>query len=100
MSNGKIKHKKYKLTGNERWTLGGKTHREDGPAFIIHGIGEWWYQDGKKHRADGPAFISLNGMGKDEWWYKGVHYESFDEWLEANDADENTKLKALLKYKK
>jgi hypothetical protein len=98
MSNGKIKHKKYKLSGNERWTLDGKTHREDGPALITP-IGEWWYRHGKKHRSDGPAFVS-SVTGNVEWWFNNVYYETFEEWLEANDADENTKLKALLKYKK
>jgi len=39
------------------YTVFGKLHREDGPASIYAGGGQYWYRYGKSHREDGPAII-------------------------------------------
>jgi len=56
--------------GNKCWFLGGKLHREDGPAIQYVNGGRAWFLDGKCHRVDGPAVERANG-GK-EWWVNGV----------------------------
>lgn len=48
----------------------GVLHRDDGPAIIKAGGGEfWYYQFGKLHREDGPAVIRADGMK--EYWLNG-----------------------------
>ena len=89
---------KVYANGTKRWSLNGKYHREDGPAFedeygtkkwFLHGIchredgpaieradgdKEWWLH-GKRHREDGPAVEDIDGYK--EWWLhdKLVHPE-------------------------
>jgi hypothetical protein len=53
-------------SGTERWLLGGKMHREDGPAVVYFTGTKVWYLNGKIHREGGPAIIFADG---DEHWY-------------------------------
>jgi len=53
-------------TGDAMWFLGGKLHREDGPACeFVNGYKEW-YLNGELHREDGPAIEWADGS---KWWY-------------------------------
>lgn len=116
--NDNIKYRRIDSIGVERYTLNGRTHREDGPAYIndtvkewwIHGRkhreygpaieytdGDWvWYKNGKKHREDGPAEKFSDEL---LWWLNGKEYTSFDSWLKALNVSESTKLMLALKYK-
>ena len=118
MKKNEVKYIKIDSVGVERYTLNGRTHREDGPAYIndivkewwIHGRkhradgpaveyedGDWiWYEKGKRHREDGPA-MEMNGNLS--WWLNGKEYSTFDEWLEALDKPESVKLLLAMKYK-
>lgn len=52
--------------GEERWSMNGKLHRENGPAISYEdGWQEWWLH-GKCHREDGPAIVNHKG---EKWWY-------------------------------
>ena len=53
-------------TGNQRWYLNGKRHREDGPAVIYVDGDQYWYLNGELHREDGPAIIYADGA---QAWY-------------------------------
>ena len=63
--------KNTEITDN--WILfrndNGKTHREDGPAFIWSNGDKEWYISGQKHRVDGPAMILSDGSKA--WWLNG-----------------------------
>ena len=52
--------------GGKHWFLGGKLHREDGPAIEYADGGRYWYLNGQLHREDGPACEYANG---DRFWY-------------------------------
>jgi len=78
---GKIPPKiTYWFNGNKRteeYKVGGRLHREDGPAEIRYyrngNVGhEYWYKNGERHREDGPAEIWYyeNGNAKYECWYR------------------------------
>jgi hypothetical protein len=53
-------------SGEIRWYLNGKLHREDGPAVEgFDGTKEWWL-NGRRHREGGPAVEYSDGTK--EWW--------------------------------
>jgi|TARA_R110000851_G_scaffold324557_1_gene491931 hypothetical protein len=66
-------------SGNKRWFMNGKLHREDGPAIEWANGNKSWWVNGILHRTDGPAI---------EWascsieWYLDGRYLTFDEWLD------------------
>lgn len=53
--------------GNKEWYKHGKLHREDGPAIEWHNGSKEWYINGKLHREDGPAREWSDGT---KAWYK------------------------------
>lgn len=56
------------------YKLGGKFHREDGPAIEHANGNKEWYKHGKLHREDGPAIEWDNGSK--EWCINGkLHRE-------------------------
>jgi hypothetical protein len=62
----------------EEYSVNGRRHREDGPAYIYERKGivlaEEYYKDGKRHRDDGPAVISRRDDGsiqREEYWCEG-----------------------------
>jgi hypothetical protein len=52
--------------GEKHWYLGGKLHKEDGPAVECANGNKYWYLGGKLHREDGPAVECANG---DKYWF-------------------------------
>ena len=59
-------------SGNKRWCLGRKYHREDGPAIEWEdGDKEWWLH-GYRHREDGPAVERVSGAK--QWWLNGKRH--------------------------
>jgi hypothetical protein len=52
--------------GDKRWFLGGKLHREDGPAIEWDNGDNSYYINDKLHREDGPAIECVDG---DKQWY-------------------------------
>ena len=58
-------------TGNVYWELGGKYHREDGPAVEDSHGNKWWYLNDDLHREDGPAVVYINGTKL--WWLHGKY---------------------------
>ena len=52
--------------GEKRWTLNGKLHREDGPAFEEPDGSKFWYLNGNLHREDGPAVEEPDGR---KYWF-------------------------------
>jgi hypothetical protein len=59
-------------TGNKRWYLNDKLHREDGPAVEYPtGYKSWWL-NGKRHREDGPAVEHADG--DKSWWLNGKRH--------------------------
>ena len=60
--------------GAKHWTLNGKLHREDGPAYEGYDGDKAWYLNGKRHREGGPAVEGANG--NKFWWLNGkIHRE-------------------------
>jgi hypothetical protein len=55
------------------WHMGGKLHREDGPAAIypelLFSVKEEWYLNDKLHRENGPAVLYYNRSDMIEDWY-------------------------------
>ena len=73
----------------EWWYLGGKMHREDGPAKIRYypdGIVEYerWYLNNEMHRVDGPAWIEYREDGSVEYenWFLNDVKITKAEWVE------------------
>lgn len=58
------------LFGTQKWWLGRKLHRLDGPALIADDEQSWWV-DGKLHRVDAPARIWADG--EQQWWIGDKH---------------------------
>ena len=57
---------KVNESGDKKWYLNGKRHREDGPAIEwANGYKSWWI-NGELHREDGPACEYIDG---DKHWY-------------------------------
>lgn len=54
-------------TGTQEWYLGGRPHREDGPAVTYTDGSEYWYLHGNLHRDGGPAISYAGGTKK---WYR------------------------------
>lgn len=54
--------------GLQEWYLNGSRHREDGPALIVPGVSESWYLNGSRHREDGPAQVNST---EEKWYLKG-----------------------------
>jgi len=74
---------------SEIWSLNGKYHREDGPAY------QKWYKNGQKryeewslnnkyHREDGPAYQTWfeNGQKWYELWYLNDKPHSREDWVD------------------
>ena len=60
--------------GTITYKLGGKRHREDGPAVEFANGDKFWYKNGECHREDGPAIERTNGST--EWYRNGkLHRE-------------------------
>ena len=57
------------IIGTKEWTLNGKFHREDGPAYIGATGTKVWCLNGKRHREDGPAIERADGTKG--WWLNG-----------------------------
>jgi hypothetical protein len=57
-------------SGNKRWFINGKLHREDGPAIEYADDTKVWFINGKRHREDGPAVEWVDG-GKC-WYINGI----------------------------
>jgi len=55
--------------GTKHWSLNGKYHRVDGPAFENANGNKVWYLNGKYHREDGPAIEYANGTKS--WYLNG-----------------------------
>ncbi len=62
--------------------LGGRTHREDGPAIEYANGRREWYHNGQLHRKDGPAMVGANG---DAYWcrYGQVYREEGPEFADT-----------------
>lgn len=58
-----------RVFGEKQWYIGGKLHREDGPAIERPEGEKRWFKQGKPHRTDGPAVIYKSGSK--EWWVNG-----------------------------
>jgi hypothetical protein len=72
------------MNGDKEWFLGGKRHREDGPATErANGDQEWWY-NGMRHREDGPAVVRNRYKG---WWYHGLRHRQGGPAVEYLDPD-------------
>jgi hypothetical protein len=71
--------------GSKNWLLGGKYHREDGPAFETSEGYKQWYINGEKHRVDGPAVIYPDG-GK--YWYLNDRMYSYEEWFKRLTSEQ------------
>ena len=92
------------MDGNKTWRLGGKCHREDGPAIEWAGGDKVWCLNGKWHREDGPAIEYADGTkswylhgichredgparedadGYKAWYLHGKKYEDAFKWAEA-----------------
>jgi len=69
VSLGSGKEMIFDFSGNKRWYLNGKLHREDGPAFVYPDGIEVWYLNGKHHREDGPAIYNPTDPEGSEGWY-------------------------------
>ena len=69
-----MKIEQVRFEDRTEWRLGGKLHREDGPAVEdAYGYKEW-YLNGKRHREDGPAYERASGTK--EWYLNGeLHRE-------------------------
>ena len=65
------------------WILDGKTHREDGPAYIHEFDGSIWFLHGKYHRTDGPAILFRDG--RKEWYINDEQYseEAFNDYVSS-----------------
>jgi len=81
----KIKYYPNGQKKSEIWSLNGKYHREDGPAYqwwYENGQKdyEWWYLNGKYHRDNGPAVQRWfrNGQKEYEWWLLNGKYHRED----------------------
>lgn len=82
--------------GNKSWTLNGKRHRIDGPAFEYINGDKTWFVHNKCHREDGPAIEWDDGAYK-EWRLNGVVY-TFDAWCEELKVTPEEKTLLVLKY--
>jgi len=77
----------------QRWMIGDKLHRENGPAVIRYynnGLVNYkrWYKDHKLHRLDGPAIVKYDESGKIKyqgWYVHDIHVDMESGWLEEND---------------
>ena len=96
--------------GTKRWTLNGKMHRDDGPAFEYDDGSKEWYFNGKLHREDGPAVEYDDGSkawyqhgklhridgaaieyfdGSKLWYVNDLHYDDVAAWARAALQYEN-----------
>lgn len=84
------------VTGNIRYQINGKYHREDGPAFIGVNGAEGWAINGRTHRIDGPA-ITWND-GTVEWYVNNKRCDTIAEYKEAANLSDEDILVLILKY--
>lgn len=105
--------------GNETWTLDGKFHRHDGPAYIEKdGTQHWyvanmhhrvdgpaiifpkgsetWYQFGRRHRIDGPALTRYDGSRS--WWLYDNIVQSAEEFQQISGCSDEHLTMLILKY--
>jgi len=73
--------------GNKRWTLNGKMHRVEGPAFENSSGFKAWYQCGKLHRIDGAAIEGIDGTKS--WYVNGTKCLTIEYWAAKALAYEN-----------
>jgi len=60
--------------GTKEWSIGGRLHREDGPAIEYSNGAKAWYLHEECHREDGPAVEYASG--DKEWFLNGkLHRE-------------------------
>ena len=62
--------------GTQEWSLNGRDHREDGPAYTRTDGYKAWFKDGQLHRIDGPAIIEADGTK--HWYLNGVRVTEAD----------------------
>jgi hypothetical protein len=74
-------------SGNKRWYLDGKLHREDGPAIDYANGDKVWCLNGQLHREDGPAVKYADS-------YKAWYYQD-----KCLDCQNNEEFFRLLKLK-
>lgn len=55
----------------------------------------WYNSEGARHREDGPAVIFYN---KVRWYYNGIPYNTFDEWLMHSTISDEDKMLMRLQY--
>ena len=85
--------------GEKYWYLNGKRHREDGPAIEYADGEKYWYLNGKRHREDGPAIEYADGT---KYWYlngKGLTEGQFNEAINPTKELTVSELEAMLGYK-
>ena len=77
----------------ERWEVGNKLHREDGPAYIGYENGEvvkeTWALNGMFHNENGPAIIDYeNGEVIEEYWYVNnfLHRKDGPAWIKYRNG--------------
>lgn len=58
--------------GQIRRNADGRTHADDGPAFIGENGGHHWYRHGRRHREGGPALCRPDGTR--QWWTDGQRH--------------------------
>ena len=86
-------------SGDKRWHLNGKLHREDGPAIERADGSKHWYLNGRRHREDGPAIERASG---EKYWYlngKGLTEGQFNEAINPTKELTVSELEAMLGYK-
>ena len=92
----------------QEWRLGGKRHREGGPARIVYYPGgatsiEYWAINGAPHRADGPASIYYNSDGSidvAEYFYKGHRFndkKEYEDYLKKNNIVKESKISSKIR---
>jgi hypothetical protein len=87
-----IKHS----NGTKYWYLGGRFHREDGPAIEYVNGAKMWFIHGKCHREDGPAIEYTDGTKR--WWLDDEQYETEESyWQELFKRGKITEKELFLK---
>jgi len=78
-----------------RYSLNGRLHRLDGPAFIYPDGTQSWWLNGKYHRTDGPAIIYVDGT---EEWYLNDRKYSFTDYCKQLKLPDEDIIILKLKY--
>ena len=75
--------------GSKVWSLNGKLHREDGPAYEGVNGDKGWYINNSFHREDGPAIEYADGSKV--WYYHG-------KWIDCKDNQEFLRMIKLMAF--